>query len=82
PDFVIGDLITALNDRIARDDVHRPYSKNSRLMWCTDLAEDDHYYRLILQVGDKNVSGVTFLHFETLETRDIEKDEDEGGHYA
>lgn len=82
PNFVIGDLIAALNDRIVREDVHRPYSKNSRLMWCADLAEDDHYHRLILQVGDKNVSGVSFLHFETLETRDIEKDEDEGGHYA
>ncbi|MBO0332607.1 hypothetical protein J0X12_03215 [Sneathiella sp. CAU 1612] len=82
PAFVIGDLIAALTDRIAREDVYRPYSKSSRLMWCADLAEDNDYYRLILQVGDKNVSGVSFLHFETLETRDIEKDEDEGGHYA
>lgn len=82
PNFVIGDLIAALNDRIVREDVLRPYSKNSRLMWCADLVEDDHYYCLILQVGDKNVSGVSFLHFETLKTRDIEKGEDEGGHYA
>lgn len=82
PDFVIGDLIAALNDRIAREDMHRPYAKESRLMWCADLAEDDQYYRLILQVGDKNVSGVSFLHFATMQTRDIEKDEDEGGHYA
>lgn len=82
PAFVIGDLLAALMDRIARDDVHRPYAKNSRLMWCADLAEDDDYYRMILQVGDKNVTGVSFLHFETKETRDIEKDEDEGGHYA
>jgi len=82
PNFVIGDLIAALSDRINRGDTYRPYSKNSRLMWCNDLAEDDHYYRLILQVGDKNVSGVSYLHFETLKTRDIEKEEAEGGHYA
>ena len=82
PNFVIGDLIAALTDRIARDDVHRSYSKNSRLMWCGNLEEDDDYYRLILQVGDKNVTGVSFLHFETKETRDIEKEEEEGGHYA
>ena len=82
PDFVIGDLVAALTDRIARGDVNRSYSKNSRVMWCADFEEDNDYYRLILQAGDKNVSGVSFLHFETMETRDIEKDEDEGGHYA
>jgi len=82
PVFVLGDLIEALTDRIARNDVHRPYAKSSRLMWCADLAENDDYYKLILQVGDKNVTGVSFLHFETKETRDIEKDDDEGGHYA
>jgi hypothetical protein len=82
PAFVLGDLIAAVTDRIDREDVRRPYSKNSRLMWCADLTEDNDYYQMILQVGDKNISGVSFLHFETLETRDIEKDDDEGGHYA
>jgi hypothetical protein len=82
PDFMIGDLIAALADRINRRDVYRSYSRDSRLMWCADLTEDDDYYQLILQVGDKNVSGVSFLHFETLKTRDVEKDEAEGGHYA
>lgn len=82
PNFVIDDLISALRDRIERGDVHRPYSKNSRLMWCGDLEEDDQYYRMILQVGDKNVTGVSFLDFVTKQTRDIEKSEEEGGHYA
>ena len=82
PNFVIGDLIYALRDRIERQDVHRPYSRDSRLMWCGDLEEDDHYYRMILQVGDKNVTGVSFLDFVTKQTRDIEKAEEEGGHYA
>ena len=82
PNFVIDDLIAALRDRIDRGDVHRPYSKNSRLMWCGDLEEDGHYYRMIFQVGDKNVTGVSFLDFVTKQTRDIEKAEEEGGHYA
>lgn len=82
PNFELADLIGALSDRIARQDVRRSYSNNSRLMWCADLDEDDDFYRLILQVGDKNVSGVSFLHFQTLETRDIDKEEDEGGHFS
>jgi hypothetical protein len=82
PNFIIGDLVSALTDRIDRGQAHRPYSKNSRLMWCAHLDEDNHYYRLIFQVGDKNVSGVSFLHFQTLKTRDIDKDDNEGGHYA
>ena len=82
PEFAVQDLINALSDRIARNDTHRQYSKDSRLMWCADLAEDDHYHRLILQAGDKNVAGVSFLHFQDLTTRDIEKEEEEGSHYA
>lgn len=82
PEFVVQDLFDALADRIAKNDVHRSYSKDARLMWCDDLAEDGQYHRLILQAGDKNVTGVSFLHFDTLTTRDIEKEEEEGSHYA
>jgi len=82
PDFEISDLIAALKDRISRREFHRPYARGARLMWCASVAEDDDYFRLILQVADKNVSGTSFVHFETMETRDIEKDEDEGGHYS
>lgn len=82
PEFSVQDLIDALSDRIARNDTHRQYSKDSRLMWCADLAEDDQYHRLILQAGDKNVTGVSFLHFQDRTTRDIEKEEEEGSHYA
>lgn len=82
PAFGIGDLIGALSDRIARGVAIRTFSQNSRLMWCADLNEDPTYHRLILQAGDKNVAGVSYLHFGTLRTRDIEKEEEEGGHYA
>ncbi len=82
PEFVVQDLIDALSDRINRGDTHRQHSKNSRLMWCADLAEDNQYHRLILQAGDKNVTGVSFLHFQDYTTRDIEKEDEEGSHYA
>lgn len=82
PDFVIEDLISALNDRIARNDIHRYYLTDSRLMWCNRMAEDSHYYHLILEVGNKNVTGVSYLNFNTKVTRDIDKDDNEGSHYS
>jgi len=82
PDFVIGDLIEALGDRIKRNDMYRDYSKDSRRMWCAQFDEDNGYHRLILEVGDKNVSGVSFVNFQTRQTRDIAKGKDEGSHYA
>lgn len=82
PDWELSDLINALQDRITRNTEYRPYSKGARLMWCENVDETDDYFQLLLQVGDKNVTGVSYLNFETKETRDIEKEEDEGGHYA
>lgn len=82
PAFTLADLIHALSDRIARGDTLRAFSQNARVMWCADLDEDQNYHRLILQAGDKNVAGVSFLHFGTLQTRDIDKEEDEGGHFS
>ena len=82
PEFVLQDLINALSDRITRKDFHRNYSKGDRLMWCDNLTEVNQYHRLILQVGDRNVTGMSFLNFGDLTTRDIEKEEKEGSHYA
>ena len=83
PDFVMADLCAAINGRIANPEtMYRSYGNSARLMWCTRFAEDNNFVRLILEVGDKNVTGVSFLDFETRQTRDIEKRQDEGGHYA
>ena len=82
PEFVVQDLVNALLDRIARDDSRRHFSKDSRLMWCDKLTEDKQYHRLILQVGNRNVTGMSFLNFEDFKTRDIEKEKEEGSHYA
>ena len=82
PDFSIKDLIQALMSRIAKSDVYRSNNVKSQLMWCVHLDHDNDYYKLLLQASDKNVSDVSFINFETKETRDVEKDKDEGGHYA
>ncbi len=82
PEWQIADLIDALKDRIKRGAARRLYSKKSRMMWCDHVTETDRFYHLLLQVGDKNVTGVSFVDFPTMTTRDIEKKEDEGGHYA
>lgn len=82
PAFVLTDLTDAISARIAEQSAFRSYGKAARLMWCSKIAEDDLFVRLLIEVGDKNVSGVSYLHFETRLSRDIEKEEDEGGHYA
>jgi len=82
PAWAIADLINALKDRIKRKATRRFYAKDTRMMWCEHVDETNDYYHLLLQVGDKNVTGVSFIDFKTSNTRDIEKEEDEGGHYA
>lgn len=82
PGWEMLDLIDALQARMDNNTAYRSYSRDARLMWITSLAEDENYFRLLLQVGDKNVTGVSYIDFGTKETRDIEKEEDEGGHYA
>lgn len=82
PEFVIADLIDALRDRIADETVFRPYAKETKLMWCRDLTEGNEYFQLLLQLGDKNVSDMSYYNFQTDESRDIEKEEDEGGHFG
>ena len=82
PEFLVKDLVNALEDRITRDDFRRNYGRDSRLMWCDKLTEDNQYYRLILQVGDRNVTGMSFLNFKEFTTHDFEKEKEEGSHYA
>ena len=79
--FVIEDLIYALENRIDRCDFYRPYVNESRLMWCSQLVRTDHYFRLMIEVGNKDVTGVSFLNFNTKLTRDIDKYDNEGSHY-
>ena len=82
PEFSVNDLFTALSDRSGTNRQWRSYGGDSRLMWCEHCADEGNFYRLLLQTGDKNVAGVSFFHFENKESRDVEKEEDEGGHYT
>ncbi|MBX7461509.1 hypothetical protein [Qipengyuania huizhouensis] len=82
PEFHIDDLIAALNDRIEKEDHFRFYNGENRVMWCSHVIESDDFFELLIQTGDKDVTGFSFFHFENLDFRDIEKDEEEGGHYS
>lgn len=82
PRFEIIDVISALRDRLNRQASHRTYAKNSRLMWCSDVFENADYYAVMFQVGDKNASGVSYVDFQTLDTRDIDKADHEGSHFS
>jgi len=82
PEFDVNDLYQALNDRSASDAKYRAYGNESRLMWCDDCDDVGEFYQFLLQTGDKNVSGVSFFNFQNKRSRDIDKDDDEGGHYT
>ena len=82
PEFEVQDLIDALSDRVNDNDIHRNYNRDSRRMWCENLDEDDQYHFLTLHAGDKNVHDISFVDFETMTTRDVQKEEEEGSHYT
>ena len=82
PSFSISDVFDVLVDRLNRKTMYRSYSNNSRLMWSALQKEDNLYYYMIFHVGDQNVSGVSFIDFETRLSRDINKKSEEGSHYA
>jgi hypothetical protein len=83
PLFTLSEIFTAASKRIELQKSYREYGKdNSRMMWFSHFQEDDSYFMFLANVGDKQVSPPSFIHFETLESRDTEKQEDEGGHYT
>ena len=82
PHYSITDVYDALLDRITTKNMYRSYSNDSRLMWCELLKEDTFYYYVIIHVGDQNVSGVSFIDFNTRLSRDINKKSEEGSYYA
>jgi hypothetical protein len=81
-DFTLDDIVNAGIERINKDEYLREYQNEKRLMWCTEFGEDDGYVSFLLHTGDKNTAGVAFINFDTLETREVEKEENEGGHYT
>ncbi len=82
PEFSPSDLVAALTDRLSTGSEFRFYNNAIKAMWCSAIRESDNFFELLLQIGDKDVSGYSFFHFQNREFRDIHKDEEEGGHYS
>lgn len=76
PSFNLGDLASLiLNSR-------RLFNKEEKIMWCKDIDETDNYYKILMCVGDKNVSIPSFVDFNTLQSRDIRRNTNEGEHFC
>jgi len=83
PAFTLDDLVNAIEGRLNSRNFYRKYSRDeARVMWCSHVEQDNEYVRFILHVGDKNVSGFSYVNLETMVSRDINKETNEGGHYS
>ena len=82
PRFLLSDLIAALQAKAGQAAGMRSFQNDTRRMWCTPIAEDDEYFSLLVQAGDKNVSDVAFIDFDTLDARNGGKRDSEGGHFC
>lgn len=83
PLFAISEVISASTERIKNNDQHQEYGKDkSRLMWLSDLNENDQYYQFLAHSGDKHTTGSSYIDFDTRKSRDIKKKDNEGGHYS
>lgn len=82
PLFALIDLISALRAVEGVVEGRRSYLKDDRRMWCSPIAEDEDYFHLLVQVGDKNISDVSFVDFDTGNSRESGKLDSEGGHFC
>lgn len=80
PVFSLDEVVSAARSRLGDATHVRSYGSEKRLMWVSEVQETDADYRLLLNVGDKNASDASYVNFQTQESRDIKKDDDEGGH--
>jgi hypothetical protein len=82
PIYNLADLIAALRLIEGQPTGRRSYLNDDRRMWCEPIAEDDDYFSILFQVGDKNISDIAFIDFDTGGQRDSGKLDSEGGHYC
>ena len=80
--FSLAEVIDFCRSRIETETSHRIYSADTKLMWVSDVDEDDAFYILLVHTGDKNVAGMALIDFQTMNARDIEKAEEEGGLFS
>lgn len=81
-DFSLEEVVAACRQRIEDESEHRLYSADSKLMWISDVDENAEFYILLVHTADKNVAGMSLVDFQTMDARDIEKAEEEGGLYS
>jgi hypothetical protein len=82
PRFSLSDLTAALQAKAGQASGMRSFQNESRLMWCSPIEEDEDYFALLMQAGDKNISDVAFIDFNTLDARNGGKKDSEGGHFC
>lgn len=81
-EFALAEVLDCCRDRIAKNTSHRLYAANAKLMWVSEVDENNQFYILLIHTGDKNVAGMSLIDFQTMDARDIEKAEEEGGLYS
>ncbi len=82
PSFLLTDLIAALGAKAGLPGGMRSFQDDDRRMWCNPIVDDGEYYSLLMQAGDKKVSDVVFIDFDTLNARNGGKRDSEGGHFC
>lgn len=81
PLFELDDVISAAKKILAGNKHHRRYGEDkSLLMWWDKFSEKDDYIVFLVNSGDKNTSGISFVDFEDLSPRDVTKEEGEGAY--
>lgn len=82
PETTLDEVIEVAKQRLAEGKQYREYSNQTRLMWFGSFGDNDAYHLFLAENGDKNTSGVSFIDFDTRTSRDVPKEENEGGHFT
>lgn len=83
PSTSLDEVMTVAKKRLAEKAHYREYGREkSRIMWFSNFGKNAKYHLFLADVGDKNTAGVSFVNFETRTTRDVAKEDDEGGQFT
>ncbi len=83
PKVSLHEVIAVASERLNKQQQIREFGRDkTKVMWFSGIEERSDYYWLLAETGDQNATGISFLDFQTRKTRDIEKRETEGSHYA
>lgn len=79
----VAEAIEIARSRVGTAPAFREHgSAKSRLMWFSNFVDHEDFYLFLVEVGDQNATGVSFIDFKTRETRDVAKLDDEGTHFT